>query len=192
MTVYKVLAFIGQTSAGKDTLMKSVLSADPQSYGIISCTTRPPREKEVDGVDYYFLSDAQFKSEIQYKSFLELASFNGWHYGTRVSDLSKQRINVGVFNPEGIRNLMRRKDIDLRVIEVQADKELRKQRYLERDVNCDRAELERRMAADEKDFSFLGFDRVILTNNAPEDLGLNTKKVCRWLQLWRDAEGKKS
>jgi dephospho-CoA kinase len=99
---------------------------------------------------------------------------------------------VGVFNPEGIRNLMRRKDIDLRVIEVQADKELRKQRYLERDVNCDRTELERRMAADEKDFSFLGFDRVILTNNAPEDLGLNTKKVCRWLQLWRDAEGKKS
>jgi guanylate kinase len=190
MTVYKVLAFIGQTSAGKDTLMKSVLSADPQSYGIISCTTRPPREKEIDGVDYYFLSDAQFKSEIQYKSFLELASFNGWHYGTRVSDLSKQRINVGVFNPEGIRNLMRRKDIDLRVIEVQADKELRKQRYLERDINCDQAELERRLAADEKDFSFLGFDRVILSNNAPEDLELNTKKVCRWLQLWRDGKGK--
>ena len=190
MTVYKVLAFIGQTSAGKDTLMKSVLSADPQSYGIISCTTRPPREKEIDGVDYYFLTEPQIRSELQYKNFLELASFNGWFYGTRTSDLSKQRINVGVFNPEGIRNLMKRKDIDLRVIEVQADKELRKQRYLERDVNCDEAELERRLAADEKDFSFLGFDRVILTNNAPEDLELNTKKVCRWLQMWRDSKGK--
>lgn len=190
MTTYKILAFIGETGAGKDTLANSVLSADPQTYKIVSCTTRPKREKEVEGVDYYFLTEPQIKNELQYKNFLELTSFNNWFYGTRISDLSKQRINVGVFNPEGIRKLLSRKDIDLRVIEVKADKELRRQRYLDRDNKCDEAELERRLAADEKDFSFLGFDRIVLNNNTPEDLSLNTKKVCRWLQLWRNGKGK--
>lgn len=192
MTVYKVLALIGETSAGKDTLLNSVLSIDPQSYRIVSCTTRPPREKEVDGFDYYFLTNPEIKNEIMQNKFLELTSFNGWFYGTRITDLSKNRINVGVFNPEGIRKLLQRPDIDLRVIEVKADRELRKQRYLARDTKCDVAELERRLDADAKDFEFLGFDRVILYNNADHDLTTNTEKVVRWLELWRGSQGKKS
>lgn len=192
MTVYKVLALIGETSAGKDTLLNSVLSIDPQSYRIVSCTTRPPREKEVDGFDYYFLTNPEIKNEIMQNKFLELTSFNGWFYGTRISDLSKTRINIGVFNPEGIRKMLQRPDIDLRVIEVKADRELRRQRYLARDTKCDVAELERRLDADAKDFEFLGFDRVVLYNNADHDLTTNTEKVVRWLELWRDSQGKKS
>lgn len=192
MTVYKVLALIGETSAGKDTLLNSVLSVDPQSYRIVSCTTRPPREKEVDGFDYYFLTNPEIKNEIMQNKFLELTSFNGWFYGTRISDLSKTRINIGVFNPEGIRKMLQRPDIDLRVIEVKADRELRRQRYLARDAKCDVAELERRLDADAKDFEFLGFDRVVVYNNADHDLAINTEKVVRWLELWRDSQGKKS
>lgn len=192
MTVYKVLALIGETSAGKDTLLNSVLSIDPQSYRIVSCTTRPPREKEVDGFDYYFLTNPEIKNEIMQNKFLELTSFNGWFYGTRISDLSKTRINIGVFNPEGIRKMLQRPDIDLRVIEVKADRELRRQRYLARDTKCDVAELERRLDADAKDFEFLGFDRVVLYNNADHDLTTNTEKVVRWLELWRSSQGKKS
>lgn len=192
MTVYKVLALIGETSAGKDTLLNSVLSVDPQSYRIVSCTTRPPREKEVDGFDYYFLTNPEIKNEIMQNKFLELTSFNGWFYGTRISDLSKTRINIGVFNPEGIRKMLQRPDIDLRVIEVKADRELRRQRYLARDTKCDVAELERRLDADAKDFEFLGFDRVVLYNNADHDLTTNTEKVVRWLELWRGSQGKKS
>lgn len=192
MTVYKVLALIGETSAGKDTLLNSVLSIDPQSYRIVSCTTRPPREKEVDGFDYYFLTNPEIKNEIMQNKFLELTSFNGWFYGTRISDLSKTRINIGVFNPEGIRKMLQRPDIDLRVIEVKADRELRRQRYLARDTKCDVAELERRLDADAKDFEFLGFDRVVLYNNADHDLTTNTEKVVRWLELWRGSQGKKS
>ena len=192
MTVYKVLALIGETSAGKDTLLNSVLSIDPQSYRIVSCTTRPPREKEVDGFDYYFLTNPEIKNEIMQNKFLELTSFNGWFYGTRISDLSKTRINIGVFNPEGIRKMLQRPDIDLRVIEVKADRELRRQRYFARDTKCDVAELERRLDADAKDFEFLGFDRVVLYNNADHDLTTNTEKVVRWLELWRGSQDKKS
>ena len=192
MTVYKVLALIGETSAGKDTLLNSVLSVDPQSYRIVSCTTRPPREKEVDGFDYYFLTNPEIKNEIMQNKFLELTSFNGWFYGTRISDLSKTRINIGVFNPEGIRKMLQRPDIDLRVIEVKANRELRRQRYLARDAKCDVAELERRLDADAKDFEFLGFDRVVVYNNTDHDLAINTEKVVRWLELWRDSQGKKS
>ena len=187
-----VLALIGQTSAGKDALLNSVLAADPQSHRIVSCTTRPPREKEIDGFDYYFLSTPDIKGEISQGKFLELTSFNGWFYGTRITDLSEYRINVGVFNPAGVLNLLKRKDIDLRVVEVQADEELRKKRYLNRDSKCDIKELERRFEADKKDFEFLGFDRVIITNNSKEDFEINTNKIVHWLELWRDNKDKKS
>ena len=186
-----IIALAGKAGAGKDTILR-YLCDNYDVHEIVSCTTRPPREKEVDGFDYYFLTNPEIKNEIMQNKFLELTSFNGWFYGTRITDLSKNRINVGVFNPEGIRKLLQRPDIDLRVIEVKADRELRKQRYLARDTKCDVAELERRLDADAKDFEFLGFDRVVLYNNADHDLAINTEKVVRWLELWRDSQGKKS
>lgn len=191
MMKYKVLAFIGEAGAGKDTLARELLAADPMTHKVISCTTRDPREGEKDGEDYYFLSEPQFRADITYGYFAEFTSFNGWFYGTRFSELNKYKINIGVFNPEGIRNLMKRKDIDLRVVRVKADRTLRKERYLARDPECDKEELERRMAADDKDFSCLNFDYVTLNNNSKEDLELNIKKLERWLQMWRNTEGQK-
>jgi hypothetical protein len=56
---------------------------------------------------------------------LEVSHFNGWYYGTEESALSLEKINIGVFNPEGIRSLLKHSDmIDLKVYYVRAsDKE---------------------------------------------------------------------
>lgn len=52
----KIVALFGKSGAGKDTIQRELLEFMPDVHGIISCTTRPPREKEIDGKDYYFLT----------------------------------------------------------------------------------------------------------------------------------------
>ena len=49
----------------------------------VSCTTRAPREGEVDGVNYFFLTKEQFLKNIEEDKFLEHAQFAGNHYGTK-------------------------------------------------------------------------------------------------------------
>lgn len=51
---------------------------------------------------------------------LEATEFNGWHYGTALSNLSKNKINIGVFNPAGIYCLMEDPNIDLSVYYIKA------------------------------------------------------------------------
>jgi guanylate kinase len=188
---YKILAFIGEAGAGKDSIANAVLGTVPNLHKVISCTTRPPREGEKNGVDYHFLSPPQFRSDIANGKFAESTKFNNWFYGTRFEDLSRAQINVGVFNPAGIRNLLKIKDIDLRVVRITTSTEERKRRYLMRDSAADINELERRITADERDFSYLDFNYVTLTNETKEDFDLAIKKVERWVSLWRNSEGQK-
>lgn len=52
----KIIALIGESGSGKDTLMKEFLMLHKDCNEIISCTTRPRREGEIDGKNYNFLS----------------------------------------------------------------------------------------------------------------------------------------
>ncbi|GDY15115.1 guanylate kinase [Planctomycetota bacterium] len=70
---------IGPSGAGKSTLLKAYLSADPTAVRVLSCTTRPPRAGEQDGVDYHFLSDSEFSRRRAAGTFLEYAQVFGRH-----------------------------------------------------------------------------------------------------------------
>ena len=61
---YKVLALFGKSGAGKDTIQKW-LTTNYNMNGIISCTTRPKRDYEKDGVDYHFLSNEEFAQKCE-------------------------------------------------------------------------------------------------------------------------------
>ena len=53
----KILAIIGKSGSGKDSLMEKIKEANLKNVNIIvGTTTRPPREGEVDGIDYHFVS----------------------------------------------------------------------------------------------------------------------------------------
>jgi guanylate kinase len=73
----------GPTGAGKTTLSERLVAVHPGIERIVTCTTRPPRERERNGVDYFFLSDAQFDSALANDEFLEWAQVHAWRYGTR-------------------------------------------------------------------------------------------------------------
>ena len=116
---YRVMALIGESGSGKDTLAKSVLSRDPKIlYPVISCTTRERRENEQDGKDYYFLTPQEFCDKITQRDFIETTTFNGWMYGTPLSSLSLDKINIGVFNPDGIFSMLDNQQIDLYIAKL--------------------------------------------------------------------------
>ena len=70
----KIIALFGPSSSGKDTLAKT-LSARSDVNEIISCTTRPKREYEKEGIDYYFLTDEEFGKKVLNGTMLEATSF---------------------------------------------------------------------------------------------------------------------
>ncbi|MCK4729038.1 MAG: guanylate kinase [Desulfobacterales bacterium] len=70
------------SGAGKSTILMAILKKDPRLRYSISCTTRPPRGNERDGVDYYFISNAAFRKKIDSGELAEWAEVHGHLYGT--------------------------------------------------------------------------------------------------------------
>lgn len=69
------------SGAGKTTLVEK-LRQTPNLFYSVSCTTRAPRTGEIDGQDYQFLSDKDFRARVESGDFLEYAQVHGDYYGT--------------------------------------------------------------------------------------------------------------
>ena len=81
----------GPAGSGKTTLCARLNEAYPQAIRrVITCTTRAPRPGEVDGVDYHFLSRANFEQQVAAGVFLEHAIVHGNLYGTSRASLEAQ------------------------------------------------------------------------------------------------------
>ncbi|MGO5028632.1 guanylate kinase [Candidatus Agathobaculum pullicola] len=74
--------FTGPSGAGKGTLLSRLQEQDDRLFYSISATTRTPRPGETDGVQYYFLSKAEFEEKIAQNAFLEHARYVDNYYGT--------------------------------------------------------------------------------------------------------------
>ena len=173
---YTIIAIMGKSASGKDSLLKALLQ-EPQfkeAKPIISCTTRPIRENEINGIDYHFLTNEQFTNLVLSNKMLEATVFNDWCYGTSIDSLSTSGINIGVFNPEGCEALRQNENITLCLIYVEATDKIRLLRSLNREKNPDCHEIVRRFNADEMDFceeeiEYLEPD-IFVTNNEGADI----------------------
>ncbi|SMO56377.1 guanylate kinase [Fodinibius sediminis] len=85
----KVIVIVAPSGAGKTTLAKRLLEEYPSIRFSISATTRPPRKDEVDGEDYYFLTDQEFDRKIENHDFLEWERYSSYRYGTLRSEVDK-------------------------------------------------------------------------------------------------------
>ena len=75
------------SGGGKTTLCQQLLATNPNIIRAVTCTTRPPRQGEREGVDYYFLDAATFLKRVQAGNFLEHATVYGNSYGTLKSEV---------------------------------------------------------------------------------------------------------
>ena len=79
----KLYVISGSSGVGKGTVLNAFMQGHPDFMLSISCTTRQPREGEVDGVNYFFLTQEEFKECVEQDKFLEWAEFAGNFYGTK-------------------------------------------------------------------------------------------------------------
>lgn len=89
-----LFVFSGPSGVGKGTVRSRVFdNIDNMNYSV-SCTTRSPRTGDVEGKDYYFLSEEDFRRKIDENLFLEWADVHGHYYGTR-RDLVEKVLDAG-------------------------------------------------------------------------------------------------
>ena len=167
---YKVLALFGKSGAGKDTIQKW-LTTNYNMNGIISCTTRPPRDYERDGIHYHFLSNEEFAQKVLNMSMLEATVFNDWCYGTPIESLKEDKINEGVFNIQGIECLLQDNRLDILPIFIDCSNKTRLLRNIKREKVPNCLEICRRFITDEKDFSDINFDYITFDNNDDRNRG---------------------
>ena len=84
-----IVIISGPSGSGKTTLVKRLLQSDPDLVWSVSATTRLPREGEVDGSDYRFLTRPEFERRIAEGAFAEYAESYGNLYGTPAAPLAE-------------------------------------------------------------------------------------------------------
>ena len=90
-----VFVVTGPSGAGKGTLIGLLLPRFPVLRPAVSATTRPQRPKEEDGVDYWFLDDAEFTRRVEGDEFLEWVEYVENRYGTLQSEIERIREEGG-------------------------------------------------------------------------------------------------
>lgn len=154
----KRLIIVGQSAAGKDHARKICQQWIGLQYQV-SYTTRPPREFESDGLDYFFIPMREFNTMLKLDMWYEHVSFNGWQYGTTRKQMQKPD-SCFIMTPHGLSALTPADRAESVVVYLDVDAEVRKGRMQERRGNAD--SVARRIAADTVDFAdFADYDEKI-------------------------------
>lgn len=80
----------GPSGTGKGTILREVISADPNIFLSVSATTRAPRMGERDGIHYHFISKKEFELKVSQDAFLEYAQYVDNYYGTLEAPVNEQ------------------------------------------------------------------------------------------------------
>ena len=152
----KKLIICGAGACGKD-FMKNRLR-DEGMMCEVSYTTRDPRENEVDGVDYHFVTELKFDEMISNNEFLQYNVFGtGKSYGTSMEEWHKN--DCFIMTPSGVAALTDKQRLDACVIYVKIKESTRKARLKARSDAGD--SVERRLDTDRTDFhDFVDFDFI--------------------------------
>ena len=172
-----MLIIVGKSSVGKDTIQKEVLKLGYKP--VVSYTTRPPRNGEVDGIAYHFITKEEFLKKEEDGFFAETTSYNvasgdTWHYGSAIEDLEEDKVMI--VNPEGLKQIKKIKTLNPIAFYLMADEETIWNRLRIR--GDDALEARRRLNADDVDFAdIINYVDFCLRN----DLGISPEKMARFI-----------
>ncbi len=137
------IILVGRGGSGKD-FMRKKLEQRGFKY-CVSYTSRPKRENEKEGRDYYFRDETFFNNNIH--KFYEIDDFNGWKYGRTIEDF--ERSSLLIMTPRGVANIKPEHRKKCFIIFIDPEREILRKRLIERN---DADSAERRLEADDKDF----------------------------------------
>ena len=175
----KLIILVAPSGSGKTTIARKLLDDYSKVRFSVSATTRPPREGEENGKDYYFLSKDEFNRKIENDEFLEWEEFyNGSRYGTLRSEVDKL-IESGYFplldiEVKGALNVKRQYGAKSVAIFIRPPSlEELKKRLINRGSE-NNASLETRLERAEKELTYANkFDFVVIN----DDLDIAYKQV---------------
>jgi len=108
----RLIVVSAPSGAGKSTLCDAVINRVDNLLYSISHTTRPPRQGEKDGEDYFFISEDEFKDNIKNNNWVEWAKVHGHYYGTHASfiedNVSKGRNILLDIDVQGAKQIVER------------------------------------------------------------------------------------
>ena len=151
---------------GKGTLIRRLLERDPGLQLAVSATTRQPRDSEVNGVDYHFLSEEDFDRRVARGEFVEHAEYAGNRYGTLKSELERPAQGIVLeIDVQGARQVRERlPDAKLIFIEPPSFEDL--ERRLAARASDQPAQIERRLAAAKDELDAAGeFDHRMVNDD---------------------------
>ncbi len=166
----KIFYIMGKSSSGKDTIYKKLLERNPELRTVVPYTTRPARENEKNGVEYFFTDEEQLKKMEENGKVIEVRSYNTecgiWTYFTADDgqiDLSDyDYLMIGTLESyQALKRYFGEKSLVPVYIEVEDG--LRLERALQRErkqKNPKYAEMCRRFLADTEDFSEENINRA--------------------------------
>lgn len=155
----KVLALFGESGSGKDTIQTWLLKNIPNTHKPITYTTRPARDYEINGKNYYFISNDEFKELKNNNKILEsfYVKDRDWYYGSSIDEFQKDKINIIILTPTGIRNILNNNQLEVLPVYIKAPDKIRLLRSLDREENPDCTEICRRFLSDAEDFKNINF-----------------------------------
>ena len=130
----------GPSGCGKSSLIQKILQEDKDIYFSISTTTRQKRDQEIDGKDYFFITEEEFENGIKNHEFLEWAKVHQNYYGTSLKQiqnaLDQNKLVLFDIDVQGHKNIKKIfPDICISVFIITPTKEELKKRLLKRQTD---------------------------------------------------------
>ena len=157
-----MIILVGASASGKTEIARRLI----HTYGFhkfVTHTTRPPRHKEQNHVDYHFVSLAEFKRLEASSSFIETTNYNGFNYGTSFDEIGDKKVLI--VDPSGANAFVEKAADKVVVFLIETPKDIRKERMLKRKDHP--KDIEKRLKHDDLIFDQSQLDRVdyVIENN---------------------------
>ncbi len=168
-TTGKLFVFSAPSGSGKTTIVRKLLCEFDDLVFSISATTRKRRGNEVEGKDYFFISEDEFKRKIENDEFIEWEKFYDYYYGTLKSFVDKQlEQNKSVLLEVDVKGAVRIKkkySNSVLIFIAPPSKEVLKQRLINRKTET-AEDLQKRIERAEMELEYKDkFDYVVINEN---------------------------
>lgn len=194
-----LLVISGLSGSGKTSILSEFLKKHPEVKFSVSVTTRPPRNEERDGINYYFVSDKEFDSYIEKGEFIEWAVVHGNRYGTlkRTFQEAIDKNLTTIFDTDtvGAFNIKKKFPDALMIFVVPPSLEILVQRLKKRDTETPEIIQKRLDAAPGEMARMSGYDYIVLNDTISDAVDrisaivkaelLKTEKMLPLLNSWR-------
>ena len=177
-----IIVLLGAGASGKDTTLNILKQKYPNLQGCVSHTTRPMRQTEEEGREYFFIDKEEFEAMYENGQFIETRSYNvvgneTWYYGMSEKEVTSRLEKGHIIMILDLQGLLELKDyysngeVDIHAFYIDVDEDTRIQRYLKRDHSTVEMvkEMMRRLEADKHDFIGVENHATIINNPPTSD-----------------------